>query len=55
MFGAFFVFVVALFGLIHPWWAFYFTLFVTPMFLFGGIFFPYDRLPHWAQSPIVVA
>jgi lipooligosaccharide transport system permease protein len=81
VYGSFFLVVVALFGLIHSWWAlaippflalgglcfgvlglaftslvprpdyysFYFTLFVTPMFLFGGIFFPYDRLPHWAQ------
>jgi lipooligosaccharide transport system permease protein len=31
------------------YYSFYFTLFVTPMFLFGGIFFPYDKLPHWAQ------
>jgi lipooligosaccharide transport system permease protein len=31
------------------YYTFYFTLFVTPMFLFGGIFFPYDELPDWAQ------
>lgn len=31
------------------YFTFYFTLFVTPMFLFGGIFFPYDELPEWAQ------
>jgi lipooligosaccharide transport system permease protein len=31
------------------YFTFYFTLFITPMFLFGGIFFPYDRLPDWAQ------
>ncbi len=31
------------------YYTFYFTLFVTPMFLFGGIFFPYDELPGWAQ------
>jgi len=30
-------------------YSFYFTLLITPMFLFGGIFFPYDKLPHWAQ------
>ena len=29
--------------------SFYFTLFVTPMFLFSGIFFPIDTLPSWAQ------
>lgn len=28
---------------------FYFTLFVTPMFLFSGIFFPLDRLPAAVQ------
>lgn len=28
---------------------FYFTLVVNPMFLFGGIFFPLDALPGWAQ------
>lgn len=31
------------------YYTFYFTLFVTPMFLFGGIFYPYDQLPDWAQ------
>lgn len=31
-------------------YSYYFTLFITPMFLFGGIFFPYDRLPDWAQA-----
>lgn len=25
-------------------------LFVTPMFLFGGTFFPVEGLPHWAQQ-----
>jgi lipooligosaccharide transport system permease protein len=29
--------------------SYYYTLFITPMFLFGGIFFPFDRLPDWAQ------
>ena len=29
--------------------SFYFTLFVTPMFLFSGIFFPISTLPGWAQ------
>jgi lipooligosaccharide transport system permease protein len=28
---------------------YYWTLFITPMFLFSGIFFPLDRLPHWVQ------
>ena len=28
---------------------YYFTLFITPLFLFSGIFFPIDTLPGWAQ------
>lgn len=28
---------------------YYFTLFITPLFLFSGIFFPVDALPIWAQ------
>lgn len=27
----------------------FFTGLLTPMFLFGGIFFPFDELPRWAQ------
>lgn len=27
----------------------FFTGLLTPMFLFGGVFFPFDDLPHWAQ------
>ncbi|HVL64467.1 MAG TPA: ABC transporter permease [Actinomycetota bacterium] len=30
-------------------YSFFFTLFVTPMFLFSGIFFPIETLPGWAQ------
>jgi lipooligosaccharide transport system permease protein len=29
--------------------SFYFTLFITPMFLFSGIFFPIETLPDWAE------
>jgi lipooligosaccharide transport system permease protein len=32
------------------YFTFYFTLVVNPMFLFGGIFFPFDSLPGWAQT-----
>ncbi len=32
------------------YFSFYFTLVVNPMFLFGGIFFPFDSLPGWAQA-----
>jgi lipooligosaccharide transport system permease protein len=31
------------------YFTYYWTLFITPMFLFSGIFFPLDRLPGWAQ------
>ena len=27
----------------------FYTGLLTPMFLFGGVFFPFDRLPTWAQ------
>ena len=29
--------------------SFFFTLFITPMFLFSGIFFPIETLPDWAE------
>jgi lipooligosaccharide transport system permease protein len=28
----------------------YWTIFLTPMFMFAGVFFPLDRLPHWLQQ-----
>jgi lipooligosaccharide transport system permease protein len=27
----------------------FYTAFLTPMFLFGGVFFPFSNLPTWAQ------
>ena len=30
-------------------YSYYFTLVITPMFLFSGIFFPFDQLPGWAE------
>ena len=30
-------------------YSYYFTLGVTPMFLFSGIFFPFTDLPHWVE------
>ncbi len=30
------------------WYSFYYTLFITPLFLFSGIFYPLDDLPDWA-------
>jgi len=29
---------------------YYFTMFVSPMFLFSGTFFPLDNLPAWAKT-----
>jgi lipooligosaccharide transport system permease protein len=31
-------------------YSYYWTMFMTPMFLFSGIFFPLDRLPGWVQD-----
>lgn len=31
-------------------YSYYFTLGITPMFLFSGIFFPFDRLPGWVEA-----
>jgi lipooligosaccharide transport system permease protein len=31
------------------YFAYFFTLVVNPMFLFGGVFFPVSSLPGWAQ------
>jgi lipooligosaccharide transport system permease protein len=31
------------------YYTYYWTMFITPMFLFSGIFFPLDRMPHWVQ------
>ena len=32
------------------YFTYYWTLFITPMFLFSGIFFPVSGLPGWAQG-----
>ena len=34
---------------IIDYFTYYWTLFITPMFLFSGIFFPLDRLPDWVD------
>jgi lipooligosaccharide transport system permease protein len=38
-------------SLIHTmdWYSFYYTLFITPLFLFSGIFYPLDKLPEWVS------
>ena len=30
-------------------YGYYYTLFITPLFLFSGIFYPLDRLPDWVS------
>jgi len=31
------------------YYSYYFTLFITPLFLFSGVFYPLDRLPDWVS------
>jgi lipooligosaccharide transport system permease protein len=31
------------------YYSYYYTLFITPMFLFSGLFYPLTRLPHWVH------
>jgi lipooligosaccharide transport system permease protein len=30
-------------------YSYYYTLFITPLFLFSGIFYPLDKLPDWVS------
>ena len=32
------------------YFTYYWTMFLTPMFLFSGVFFPLDRSPEWLQA-----
>ncbi len=34
----------------YDFFTYYFTLFLEPMFLFSGTFFPLSRLPEWVQA-----
>ena len=34
----------------YDFFMYYFTLFITPMTLISGVFFPTDQLPHWLAS-----
>ncbi|MGZ4103977.1 MAG: ABC transporter permease [Actinomycetota bacterium] len=47
----------ALFGLTYTYLikrvdylSYYWTIFLTPMFMFAGVFFPLDQLPHWLRD-----
>lgn len=31
-------------------YSYYFTIFISPMFLFSGIFFPLSKMPAWVQA-----
>jgi lipooligosaccharide transport system permease protein len=33
----------------YDFFSYYFTLFISPMFLFSGTFFPLEQLPNWAK------
>ncbi|TMK74672.1 MAG: ABC transporter permease [Actinobacteria bacterium] len=64
LYGTVVLVVVAALGLVSSPWAilippfvalgglysYFFTLGITPMFLFSGIFFPFDRLPGWVEA-----
>lgn len=34
----------------YDYFSYYFTLFISPMFLFSGTFFPIENLPAWART-----
>jgi lipooligosaccharide transport system permease protein len=34
----------------YDFFSYFFTIFVSPMFLFSGIFFPLENLPDWARA-----
>jgi lipooligosaccharide transport system permease protein len=36
----------------YDFFLYYFTLVITPMMLFGGVFFPLERLPGWIQETV---
>jgi len=42
--------IVTAFSPSYDYYAYYFSLVVSPMFFFSGIFFPLDTLPYWVQK-----
>jgi lipooligosaccharide transport system permease protein len=51
--GLMFSVIAMIFTAVNPsidYFPFYFALFITPMFMFSGIFFPLDALPAWVAS-----
>ena len=51
--GLMFSVIAMIFTAINPsidYFTFYFALFITPMFMFSGVFFPLDALPTWVST-----
>lgn len=51
--GLMFSVIAMTFTAVNPsidYFTFYFALFITPMFMFSGTFFPLDALPHWVAT-----
>ncbi|MDR7419572.1 MAG: ABC transporter permease [Armatimonadota bacterium] len=51
--GLMFSVIAMTFTAVNPnidYFPFYFALFITPMFMFSGVFFPLDALPAWVST-----
>ncbi|MGQ0550608.1 MAG: ABC transporter permease, partial [Armatimonadota bacterium] len=51
--GLMFSVIAMTFTAVNPsidYFTFYFALFITPMFMFSGVFFPLDALPGWVST-----
>ncbi|MBI3997671.1 MAG: ABC transporter permease [Armatimonadetes bacterium] len=51
--GLMFSVIAMTFTAVNPsidYFTFYFALFITPMFMFSGVFFPLDALPAWVST-----
>ena len=51
--GFFFASLSMIVAAVSPGWeyfSYFFTMVITPLFLFSGIFFPVSRLPDWAEG-----
>jgi len=51
--GLMFSVIAMTFTAVNPsidYFTFYFALFITPMFMFSGVFFPLDALPPWVKT-----
>ena len=42
--------IVTAFAPSYDYYAYYFSLFLSPMFFFSGIFFPISAMPHWVAT-----